>query len=150
MNEIMKRKVQFKEELEKLTKAELKQTRSRVSKYLESATLSILGLEKKYNGDFEIDHCNGRNSVLIDAFRDLAKTEANRIAQNYKPNKEELAVFEEAFKRELRSQFGYIIRDVAKGRAQQLANEVMSKIKIDVDKILAEELGGETNKAIEF
>ena len=101
--------------------------------------LSLLGLEKRSNYDYEIDHCNSRNSVLIDAFRSMAIDEAKKIASRYKPSKAELSIYEAAFKKEVNNQFGYAIHDVAKTKAQELATEAGEKIKVNVDKILDEE-----------
>lgn len=134
-------KKSFQLEIEKQARAELKNARVNVKKYLEGAILSLLGLEKKYNNDYEIDHCNGRNGVLIDAFRELAITEARKIAAGYKPTKEELNIFEEAFRKELKSQFYYAIRDAAKVKAVQAANEAAEKMKVDIDQLLEEEFG---------
>jgi hypothetical protein len=131
----------FSKYIEKTTKEEMKNARSNIKKYLEGALLSLLGLEKKYNNEFEIDHCNGRNSVLIDAFRELAVNEARKIASEYKPKKEELQVFKSTFERELKNQFSYVIQDVAKQKAMELAHMAGEKVKIDVDKILEEEFG---------
>jgi hypothetical protein len=131
----------LKNQVQELTKKELVNAKANIKKYLEGALLSLLGLEKRYSNEYEIDHCNGRNSVLIDSFRELAISEARKIASEYKPSKEDLSVYKVAFERELKNQFSYCIRDIAKAKAVELARDVMATVKIDVDEILEKEFG---------
>ena len=129
----------YKENLEELTKNELKQIRCKIKHYIESATLSLIGLEKRGN-DYEIDHCNGRSSILTEAFKSIASEEAKKIAKSYKPTKDDIGGFQESFKKELKNQMTYIIRDEAKIKATELAKEMFSNTKIDIDKILSSEI----------
>ena len=120
----------------------IKDYRKEVNNQINSALLSIIGLEKRGNNSttFEIDHCNGRNSVLIDAFRNIAKDEAEKIARTYKPSKEDLVGFREAFAKEYRNQIMYSIRDMAKSKASADFREFADSQKIDVSKIVEEAL----------
>jgi hypothetical protein len=120
----------------------IKNYRGEVSKQIDDALLSIIGLEQRgwNGGKYEIDHCNGRNSVLIDAFRNIAKVEAEKIARSYKPTKEDLAGFQEAFAKEYRSQIMYSLRDMAKSKAQTDFREFADNQKIDIQKIVTEAL----------
>ena len=128
--------------LEKIVKEEatlfIKDARKKISSQLEAALLSIIGLEKKNYGihGYEIDHCNNRNSVLIDAFKTYAKEEAEKIAKSYKPTKEDIGTFRNAFEKEFRSQMNYIVLDLAKQKAIQIGNSIIEEIKIDVDEII--------------
>jgi len=113
----------------------IKNIRPQIKKYLESAVLSIIGLEKRCGGDkYEIDHCNGRSSVLIDAFREIALDEAKKIAGTYKPTKDELLSFRESFAREYRNQMDYVMRDLANKKIAKDCKKMFSQIKIDIDK----------------
>jgi hypothetical protein len=130
----------YKEDLEELTQKELRNIRQKIKMYIENATLSLIGLEKR-GSDYEIDHCNGRSSVLTEAFKTIAREEATKIAKTYKPTKEDITGFQEAFKKELKNQMSYALRDEAKIKATELAKEMFSKTKIDIDKILSTEIG---------
>lgn len=142
----MKTKKTLKELLEttamEVVTEKIKNYRTEVSKQIDEALLSIIGLESKgwNGGKFEIDHCNGRNSVLIDAFRNIAKAEAEKIARSYKPSKEDLAGFQEAFATEYRNQIRYSLRDMAKAKAQADFRDFADKQKIDIQKIVTEAL----------
>lgn len=119
----------------------IKNYRGEVKKQIESALLSIIGLEKRWSGDkLEIDHCNSRNSVLIDAFRNVAKDEAEKMARSYKPTKEDLVGFKEAFAKEYRSQIMYSIRDMAKAKAQTDFRDFADSQQINIEKIVNEAL----------
>lgn len=131
----------YQEAIRRLTKAEMRKVKANVSTYLEKSILSLMGIERKYSNGYEIDHCNGRNSVLIDAFRELAIEEARKIASAYKPTKEELSVFEEAFKKELKRQFEYALRKSAEAKANQLVAEISERVTIDTKEILVEYFG---------
>lgn len=116
----------------------IKEFQPRVKDILEKATLSLLGLEKRGYSAFEIDHCNGRNSVLINAFEELAKTEANKIASTYKPSKEDIVNFKSAFEREYKQQVSYAIRNIVKQRVEEDIKKELEEININVKDILLE------------
>lgn len=126
--------------LEKIVKEEsklfVKNARVEIKKKLEIALLSLLGLEKDYHRGYEIDHCNGRNSVLIDAFRQYAIEEAAKIAKSYKPTKDDIANFNKAFEREYSSQMTYAIMDLANKKAQEEAKKAIDSININSDEII--------------
>ncbi len=124
--------------LEKEAMVFIKESKNRIPKILEGATLSLLGLEKKYNGEYEIDHCNGRNSVLIDAFKKIASEEAVKIAKSYKPSPTDIAGFMVAFEREYKSQITYIIRDLAREKAKQDVSKEIEKITLDIQSMIAD------------
>lgn len=114
----------------------IKEFQPRVKDILEKATLSLLGLEKRGYSEFEIDHCNGRNSVLIDAFKKMAEAEATKIASTYKPTKEDIVNFKSAFEREYKNQMSYAIRDIVKEKVREDITKEMEKISINVNDIL--------------
>lgn len=137
---VIKKKVDILEEIkfDELVKTEILDAKRNIKKYIQGALLSIIGLESRSSGDYEIDHCNNRSSVIIDAFRSMAKDEAEKIASNYKPTKDELKVFESAFKREVSRQLSYELTNVAKEKARQLAEEYMDKAKLSADEVIRE------------
>jgi hypothetical protein len=111
-----------------------------IDSLIQRSLLSLLGLEARGYGDIQIDHCNGRNSVLIDAFRSQAEESAKKIAAGYKPTKEELASFDAAFKKEFSRQMSRAIDAEAHARAQTEAKAFIEKITVDVGAILAEKI----------
>ena len=116
----------------------IKGYKGKIGVILEGSLLSLLGLSKDYGGKYSIDHCNGRNSILTDAFQRYAIEEAEKIAKNYKPSKEDLVGFTQAFEREFKNQFSYVIRDLAKKKAEEIAKEGLAKINIEIDSLLGD------------
>jgi hypothetical protein len=108
-----------------------------IRRALESATLSLMGLEAR-GGRNEIDHCNGRNSVLIDAFRQKALGEAKRIARNVKLSPEEIGGFRNAFKSEYSKQVSAAVRRAAQERAAADAKEFIESIQMDIEQYITE------------
>ena len=130
------------EEATRIIAKEIKDFRGNVEKYMKSAALSLIGLEQKSwgNNSMEIDHCNGRNSVIIDVFRNLAKGEAEKLAKSYKPSKEDILGFKEAFAREYRKQINYSIGEAAKNKANQDVKEYLTLQDLNIEKIIEETL----------
>lgn len=126
----------------KETETALSDMPKKIHTYVEDAVLSLIGISKSSWGGShpEIDHCNGRNSVLIDAFRNLAQKEAERIAGSYKMSKEDVSLFETTFKNEFKNQFRYAVSNLAKEKANELARETLEKLKLDVNKIINEKI----------
>lgn len=107
-----------------------------ISDMIQKSLLSLLGLEANYHRGYEIDHCNNRNSVLIDAFRNQAIAEAERIAKGFKPSKEELASWHGAFNKEFSSQMYRSIKEAAEARAKEVAASLVANIQVDIDSVL--------------
>ena len=145
----MDTKKQYKNIIEENVKKELKDIEKKIHIYIEKSVLSLIGLEQEYYGRYEIDHCNGRNSVLIDVFRRIAIGEAEKIAKNYKPTKEDLLNYDKSFKDEMKSKMKTALANLAETKAQELTKEMFDKIKIDIDKLLEEEKI-KTDKEIQF
>lgn len=108
-----------------------------IRKALESATLSLMGIESRH-GRNEIDHCNGRNSVLIDAFRQKAIGEAKKIARSVKLSPEDMGSFRNAFKKEYSSQVSSAVRIAARERAIADAKALIDSIEMDVEQYITE------------
>lgn len=125
----------YKEQLESLTKGELRYVRTNLKKYIEKSILSLVGLTNNGHG-YEIDHCNGNKSVLTDVFRAMAVEEATKIAKNYKPTREDMAGYDEAFKAEVRSQMRSALREVAKEKAKEVSKKLFEDTDIDLEKVL--------------
>lgn len=128
-------------ELEALIQQEavayIKDARNHIRKNLESATLSLLGLGRDYQGRSEIDHCNGRNSVLIDAFRKVAIEEATKIATNYRPDASEICGYADSFRAEFRKHIKDAITTAARAHAKAEAEAIVATIKVSVDDVLS-------------
>lgn len=105
---------------------------------LQKSVLSLIGLEKRYSNDYEIDHCNGRNSVLIDAFRQIAIDEAKKLASSYKPTKEDIVNFKSAMEKEYKSQMSYAIRDNIASKVKKDMESLIEDMKIDIEDLVAE------------
>lgn len=125
----------FKKIIEEEAKIYSVNYRDLVKKNIEQATLSLLGLEKRSHS-IEIDHCNSRNSVLIDAFRDQAIDEARKIAKDYKASKEDLKIYRASFRREVSSNISREIRELARVKAKEVVAEIGDKIKFDIEKMI--------------
>lgn len=108
-----------------------------IRRQLEAATLSLMGIEKR-GSHAEIDHCNGRNSVLIDAFRDQAMSEAKRIARTVKISPEERSLFKASFEREYNKQVHSAVMAAARERAKADAEELVKSISMDITKFIEE------------
>lgn len=113
----------------------LKDARTHIRKNIEQATLSLLGLEKRGWDAMEIDHCNGRNSVLIDAFRNVAIEEATKIATNYRPDPAEIVGYANTFRQEMRRHLTEQLRAAAIAQAKKEAEAIVAGIKVSVDDI---------------
>lgn len=131
--------------IEQEAKTYIANAREQIRKALESATLSLLGLERSTHRGYEIDHCNGRNSVLIDAFRAVALEEATKIAMNYKPSDEDLVGYRAAFEKEMRERMRWALQDLARAKAKMIADEVTETVKLNV-KQAVESVFSEENK----
>ena len=127
----------LKEIIEQECAKHVKGVRSQIRKMLEDSTLSLLGLSTGWSGGKkEIDHCNGRNSVLIDAFRECALEEAKKIARNYKPTPESIVGFVTTFQNEFNSALRSEIKKQAHDKAKIEAEKVVGAIKIDVESVI--------------
>lgn len=126
----------IREQIEKKAAEKLLGMDSFVDRALENSILSLIGLEKGHRGEYEIDHCNGRNSVLIDAFRDRAEGHAKKLASSLKLDANEMKAYRLAFRNEYSSQIHRAIKKAAADRAENDAEEFVSKIKVDINKYL--------------
>lgn len=125
--------------IEKECKIHIKDARIRIRKALEEASLSLMGLTSDYHNSghmYQVDHCNGRNSVLIDAFREVALEEAKKIAINYKPSSEEIVKASKSFSNKFDTSFRESIKQLAIKRGKEEAEKVISVINIDTKEIL--------------
>lgn len=96
-----------------------------INSKMEAALLSLLGLEKR-NG-YEIDHCNGRNSVLIDVIRGMAVADVEKAVKGIQFKSEETSLIREALKKEYKSQLSYVIRDLATRKAREDAERFIAE-----------------------
>lgn len=119
----------------------LKDARTHIRKNIEQATLSLLGLEKRGLNNVEIDHCNGRNSALIDAFRNVATEEATKIATNYRPDPSEIVGYANTFRQEMRRHLTEQLRAAAIAQAKKEAEAIVASIKVSVDDIFGTTAG---------
>jgi hypothetical protein len=106
----------------------LKNIRYNIRKKLEAATTSLLGLEHRYGDRYEIDHCNGRNSVFIDVLRDMAKDEAIKLTKHIKLPKADSELIQQAFVKELKDQLRYEMRNLATTKAKAMAQELINNV----------------------
>ena len=127
MNKI---EIKFKDINEQIEKVALNQADlflkgldEKIKRALDSALYSLLGLENRYNGQMEIDHCNGRNSVFIDLIRDKAKKEVEALISRMDIKKEDVLMVREAFNKEYQKQLRYQIEYYAKEIAKKHIEE---------------------------
>lgn len=109
-----------------------------IDRSIEDAILSLIGLERSSFGSsrYEIDHCNGRNSVLIDAFRNKAIKQAEKLASQLKLDANEMKQYRIAFRTEYSKHIREKIRKAAQERAENDAKALIAKIKTDATKYL--------------
>lgn len=125
-------KTVFETQLESILKekmsAYVKELPKKIEGLMEASLLSLLGLEKRgYN--YEIDHCNGRNSVLIDAIRELAKDEVTKMVKgNIKIDKVQTSLFQAAFMKEFNNQVSYAVRAMAEREAKSFVEKQFANL----------------------
>jgi hypothetical protein len=129
----------------KEVKRELQKAPNTIREMIRGSLLSLLGLERR-GSDIEIDHCNGRNSVLIDAFRNTAIKEAEKISASYQPTEKDVAGFRAAFEREYNRQMHYQLSNMAGERVKKDVALYLDSIKIDVATEFARQMASESNK----
>ena len=97
---------------------------SKVDKMVELSICSVLGLNiHGYNG-YEIDHCNGRSSILTRVLEDRARKQVEKIVNNFKSKEEEIPLVKKAFEEEFSKE---LLRTI-KYRAQELAEKISRDI----------------------
>lgn len=106
-----------------------------INQRIEAAILSLIGINRSY-GRAEIDHRNGRNSALTEAFKAYAAEEAAKIARSYKMPTSELSAMKAVFAREFERELRYKLTAVAKERANAELTKFTDGIEVDVAKIL--------------
>lgn len=112
--------------------------RQRIRESISKAANSLIGLSGGFGGNrAEIDHCNGRSSVLIDAFRKCAQEEAEKIATQYRPSSETVVQHANAFRSEFNRHLHCSIENLAKERAKEEAKKIIDAIEIEVDQTLS-------------
>lgn len=121
----------IKSQIEKIGKQEvesfIKDLRGNIKNKLNGSLLSLLGLEQRYNNQYEIDHCNSRNSILIDTIRDMAKDEVSKLAKGLKIPLE-TSLLKTALQKELRQQISYEITSIARAKAKELAQKFVDEV----------------------
>lgn len=125
-------KTVFETQLESMLKDKMsnyvKELPKKIEGLMEASLLSLLGLEKR-GYDYEIDHCNGRNSVLIDAIRELAKDEVTKMVKgNVKIDKTQISLFQAAFKKEFNNQVSYAVRALADCEAKSFVEKQFANL----------------------
>ncbi len=107
----------------------------KIERLVERALLSLMGLEQR-GSRTEIDHCNGRHSILTEAFKRLAQAEAEKLARTCKFSKSDITGFRAAFEREYDSQMGRAVRDAASVRVAADLAKYMEGVEVNVEKAL--------------
>lgn len=101
---------------------------AKIENILSAALMSLLGIGNSGRG-YEIDHCNGRNSVFIDVLRDKARKQVDALLDKVGPATEKRwPDLEEAFAKEYRQQLAYALKTKATERANQKADELAGKM----------------------
>ena len=130
----MKLDQHIKEIGDKILEQEMKNLPDRIRRVIEGAISSLLGLEKKYDGKYEVDHCNSRWNLFSEVLQAEAKSDVVKIVKELKL-KLSIADFKDAFQTEYRSYF----RAAMKYEAQAAAKErVNAYVKNHLDKYVSE------------
>ena len=120
------------EEMKKEVTKRIKELPSEIHKMITGALASILGLEWTYGDKFEIDHCNQRNSILIDVIRDIAKKEAGELVKKTDFKPKDISLFQVAFKKEFENQLTYELRKLAENLARTEAQKIMEQLSKEI------------------
>jgi hypothetical protein len=96
-----------------------------VDDLVKQAICSLLGIEYRWGGRAEIDHCNGRNSILTKVIEERAKEQVEKIVKSFKIDANDKYV-ESAFKKEYHQQLQNQLKYYAEGTAKSMAEKVIS------------------------
>lgn len=124
------------DKIHKKTEIEIGGIDRKIEMLIESSILSLIGIEKNGHQGHSIDHCNGRNSVLIDAFRNLAVKKAEKMARELKLDSGNMGIYKSAFEREYSSHINREIKNLAAQRAKDDAKAFLSDLETNVEDFL--------------
>lgn len=116
----------------------LKNLRPNIRSRLDAALASLLGISTQW-GRVEIDHCNGRNSVLVDAVREIALKEVRGIISQKGKINSFTPLIEKCLESEIKSQIAWFVK-----------KEVEEQIKPVIEQMVAERLPGKVREAIQI
>ena len=107
--------------------AYLRDLRPSIRKKLDSAVMSLIGLSGDY-GRIQIDHCNGRSTVLESVIKNIAQEEVTALVGRMgglELTKEEREKARAAMLSELSSQVKYCIGGLVREKARQIAQAMV-------------------------
>jgi len=127
----------------KIYQEQLKNLELNIHNILEKAILSVLGLEKQgFNRfEFSIDHCNNRNSVLIDKIRDVGKDLAAKIISEISLSEEELTEIKEACKKDLKYNIRDLLRKELSDVKERLIKNIVMEHEEEIKKDIKRQIG---------
>lgn len=111
----------------------LKGLDDRIKTMMTQSLCSLLGLSYSSYGRTEIDHCNGRNSILEEVIKTKAKDEVERLMKGFSFADMDKSLVLDAFRKEFKNHMDYAI----KRQAEAKANEY---VKVTVDRLTMNEL----------
>jgi len=135
MKKTRQKPVSVKKMIEAEIERQLPNMPRKIESVIHAALLSLIGVEQR-GSRMEIDHCNGRHSVLTEAFKRLAQVEAEKLARTYKPSTGDIASFRTAFAQEYNRSMRRALSEIARDRATSDVKAYVEDIKISVEKTL--------------
>jgi hypothetical protein len=133
----MKQKINFEEIKEKMdqivynkSKDFLNTFEKNIEGIIKQSIFSLLGISStSYDTrGYEIDHCNGRNSILSDVIKNKAMSDVEKFVKNIKIESFTITQLKEAFKKEYDRQIKDQIEYSAKHLAEQHVNDYIKKL----------------------
>lgn len=97
---------------------------------VKNAICSLLGIEYGWGGKANIDHCNGRNSILTKVIEERAKEQVEKIVKSFSispEDKEVRSAFEQEYSRQLLSQIRYYAEQKARDITENIVNKYTEK-----------------------
>lgn len=124
-------------------KEELKNLESNIRNMLEKAILSILGLERDGFRKFQysVDHCNNRNSMLIDKIRETGKEFATKIISEISLSEEDLVSIKKACKEDLMRNIRDLLREEILHTKEKLIKTIVMEYEGEIKKEIKKQIG---------
>lgn len=125
MKEITEAKNKIKEAVIRTTTQQIEKIDTTVETMIKNAIGSLLGISTSW-GRAEIDHCNGRNSILTQVIEDKARKQVEKLVMSFKFDENDKEIME-AFKREFKEQLRRKISWYAENEAKRVAGIMIQK-----------------------
>ena len=125
MKEIIEARKKIEVAVRKVTEEQLSKLDSTIENMMKQMIASLLGLSYSW-GKAEVDHCNGRNSILTTIIEEKARKQVEKLVSTFKFDENDKEVLE-AFKKEYKEQLRRRISWHAENEAKRIAGIMIQK-----------------------